>query len=182
MSNRRPRPGTTATAAAGLALIAAGLSAGPAAARASASVLACAGYETATYQPGLTLTEQQVIVTASGAVGPCTGTDLQHTGGSISFQGQGQLACTGGNSSGSGVINWSNPQTDATAFDFTGGVSLRPGGVSVLLLTGEVRSGDFQGSQISVEIALVPSPTESLRCTTPEGLSTSSGVLSVQII
>ncbi|MFD7750368.1 hypothetical protein ACFV2V_31105 [Streptomyces sp. NPDC059698] len=131
-----------------------------------------------TYQPGLTLIQRQVTVSASGVVGPCVGTDTQHTGGTIDFQGQGQLSCTGGNSSGSGVINWSNPQTSASAFDFSGGVSFRPGGVSVLVLTGEGRAGDLQGAQITVEIAL--SLTESLQCTTAEGLSTLSGPLSVQ--
>ncbi|MFH8624122.1 hypothetical protein ACH4A8_19865 [Streptomyces vietnamensis] len=179
-SHLRRRHAAVAAAAAGLLM--AGLSAPAANAQSVSAALLCTGYETATYQPGLTLTQRQTAVTATGAVGPCTGTDTQHTGGSISFQGEGQLSCTGGNSSGSGLITWSNPQTAASAFTFTGGVSLRPGGVSVLVLTGQVQSGDFQGSQITVEIALVPALTETLQCTTANGLSTSSGPLTVQLL
>ncbi|MEU5184679.1 hypothetical protein AB0G49_32035 [Streptomyces longwoodensis] len=147
-----------------------------------AALLECPGYETTSYHPGLTLTTRQVALSADGAVGPCVGMPLDHTNGTIRFTGNGQLSCVAGNSSGSGRINWQNDQASTTAFDFTAGVGLRPGGLTVLVLTGTVKSGDFQGSTIIIEVVLAPAPAQTLQCLTPDGLSTSSGAVNLQVI
>ncbi|MGW0608772.1 hypothetical protein [Streptomyces sp. NPDC002640] len=146
------------------------------------TLLECPGYETTSYNPGLTLTTRQVTLNASGAIGPCLGLPLDHTNGTIEFTGNGQLSCLSGSSSGNGRIDWQNDQTSSTTFDYTAGVGVRPGGVSVLVLTGEVKSGDFQGSQIIIEIVLVPAPAQTLQCLTSGGLDTSSGLVNLQII
>ncbi|MFJ4809601.1 hypothetical protein [Streptomyces longwoodensis] len=151
------------------------------AAGARTALLECPGYETTTYNPGLTLTTRQVALSADGAVGPCVGLPLDHTNGTIHFTGNGQLSCIAGNSSGSGRINWQNDQASTTTFDFTAGVGLRPGGVSVLVLTGTVKSGDFQGSTVIIEIVLAPAPAQTLQCLTANGLDTSSGAVDLQI-
>lgn len=146
------------------------------------TLLECPGYETTSYNPGLILATRQVTLNASGAIGPCIGLPLDHTNGTIQFTGNGPLSCLTGSSSGNGRIDWQNDQTSSTTFDYTAAVGLRPGGISVLVLTGEVKSGDFQGSQIIIEIVLVPAPAQTLQCLTPSGLDTSSGLVNLQIL
>ncbi|MFE6338835.1 hypothetical protein ACFVOK_37425 [Streptomyces sp. NPDC057798] len=153
-----------------------------AAATGQTALLECPGYETTRYNPGLTLTTRQVALSADGAIGPCVGLPLDHTNGTISFTGNGQLSCLTGNSAGTGRINWQNAQTSTTTFDYTAAAGLRPGGVSVLVLTGEVKSGDFQGSTIIIEIVLAPAPAQALQCLTQSGLDTSSGAVNLQIL
>lgn len=148
----------------------------------AAALLECPGYETTSYKPGLTLFPQQVALSANGAIGPCLGLPPDHTNGTILFTGNGELSCTAGNSTGNGRINWTNDQTSSSTFDFTAGVGLRPGGDSVLVLTGEIKSGDFQGSTIIIEIILAAAPTQTLECLTTDGLDTSSGLVNLQIL
>ncbi|MET9117439.1 hypothetical protein ABZX38_25025 [Streptomyces longwoodensis] len=112
----------------------------------------------------------------------CVGAPLDHTNGTIQFTGNGQLSCVAGNSSGSGRINWQNDHASTTTFDYTAAAGVRPGGVSVLVLTGQVKSGDFQGSTIIIEIVLAPAPAQTLQCLTPNGLDTSSGAVNLQIL
>lgn len=145
---------------------------------ANTTVLCPVGYETATYDPGLTTTTQTVDLVADGATGPCTG-DSSHTAGLLHFTGSGSLSCVSGSSSGSGSIDWTNSDTSPSVFTFTAGVGLRPGGVSVLVLEGTVTSGDFAGQAIEVVIILVPSPTQALQCLTTTGVETSSGAVSI---
>lgn len=147
-----------------------------------AALLECPGYETTSYKPGLTLTPRQVALSASGAIGPCVGAPLDHTSGAILFTGNGELSCVAGSASGSGRINWTNDQTSSSTFDYTASAGLRPGGVSVLVLTGAIKSGDFNGSPIIIEIVLAPAPAQTLQCLTPDGLDTSSGLVNLQIL
>lgn len=147
-----------------------------------AALLECPGYETTSYQPGLTVFPRQVALSASGAIGPCVGAPVDHTNGTIDFTGEGELSCTTGSSTGNGRINWTNDQTSTSTFDYTGAVGVRPAGDSVLVLTGEIKSGDFQGSTIIIEIILAAAPTQSVECLTPGGLDTSSGVVNLQIL
>ncbi|MGW0602258.1 hypothetical protein ACWD11_34870 [Streptomyces sp. NPDC002776] len=181
--SRRLRTLLTCLAAVG-ALVMPAAYAGPAAAATTeqTALLECPGYETTSYNPGLTLATRQVALSADGAVGPCLGLPLDHTNGTISFTGNGQLSCIAGSSTGTGRINWQNDRTSTTTFDYTAVAGLRPGGVSVLVLTGDVKSGDFQGSQIIIEIVLVPAPAQTLQCLTPNGLDTSSGAVNLQIL
>ncbi|WP_436960552.1 hypothetical protein [Streptomyces sp. SudanB182_2057] len=154
----------------------------PSAPEGATALLECPGYETTSYNPGLTLNPRQVSLSASGAIGPCVGQPLDHTNGTITFTGTGQLSCVGGNSAGSGRINWKNDQTSSTTFDYTALAGVRPGGDSVLVLTGQVKSGDFHSSTIIIEIVLAAAPTQTLQCLTPGGLDTSSGLVNLQII
>ncbi|MFF4498809.1 hypothetical protein [Streptomyces sp. NPDC001546] len=110
------------------------------------------------------------------------GLPLDHTNGTISFTGNGYLSCTGGNSTGNGRINWTKPQSSSSTFDFDASVGLRPGGVSVLVLTGKIKSGDFKDSAITFEIVLAPAVSQTLECLTPQGLTTSSGLVNLQIL
>ncbi|MEE1930375.1 hypothetical protein V1J52_19680 [Streptomyces sp. TRM 70351] len=107
---------------------------------------------------------------------------LDHTTGTVTFTGNGLLSCVWEEAEGSGRINWTNPENRFSAFTFTTAVSLRPGGLSVIVLSGEIHSGDFKGSTIVVEFILAPGPAQILECLTPEGLTTVSGPLNLQIL
>nr|BFD81212.1 hypothetical protein StreXyl84_06130 [Streptomyces sp. Xyl84] len=146
------------------------------------AVLTCPGYETSTYNPGLTLLPRQVALSASGAIGPCVGLPLDHTTGTVSFSGHGILSCVLEDAEGSGRIDWTNPRKSSSTFAFTTAISVRPGGVSAIVMTGEVASGDFTGSTVVVEFILSPGPTQPLDCLTEQGLTTVSGALSLEIL
>ncbi|HWU05975.1 MAG TPA: hypothetical protein VN520_06210 [Streptomyces sp.] len=146
------------------------------------ALLDCPGYETSTYQPGLTLVPRQVALSASGAIGPCVGLPLGHTTGTVTFTGNGLLSCVWEEAQGGGRIDWTNPGNSSSSFTFTTAISLRPGGLSVIVLSGPIGSGDFQGSTIVVEFILAPGPAQVLDCLTPEGLTTVSGPLNLQIL
>ncbi|MFH9657998.1 hypothetical protein ACH4NF_30310 [Streptomyces sp. NPDC017248] len=146
------------------------------------ALLDCPGYETSTYQPGLTLVPRQVTLSASGAIGPCAGLPLGHTTGTVTFTGSGLLSCVWEEAQGGGRIDWTNPEGTSSTFTFTTAISLRPGGLSVIVLSGEIGSGDFTGSTIVVEFILAPGPAQTLECLTPQGLTTVSGPLNLQII
>jgi hypothetical protein len=118
------------------------------------------------------------VLPNSQAIGPCLGAPPGNTNGTITFTGNGQLSCTTGN----GRIDWKNDQTSSSTFDFTATVGVRPAGDSILVLTGEIKSGDFRGSTIIIEIILAAAPTQSLECLTPDGLDTSSGAVNLQIL
>ncbi|MFF0497836.1 hypothetical protein ACFYU5_15615 [Nocardia aobensis] len=146
------------------------------------SLVSCPlGSQTTTYNPGLHLTAPpgDVHLHSTGNLGACVSTDLQHTGGTYSVDGSGPLTCTGGNSSGSGTVNWADPTTHPSRFTFTGAVSERPAGDSVLVLTGSITSGDYSGHTL-IETVVIAS-TDLTGCLTPEGLTTTSGTFSFTI-
>ncbi|MFD7919978.1 hypothetical protein ACFV3R_12215 [Streptomyces sp. NPDC059740] len=158
--------------------------AGPAPeAAAAAQLVTCpVGTETTTYSPGLRLPQAgqpNVHLQAQGSVGPCVSLDLRHTGGQVVINGSGPLNCLGGNSSGTGRLTWANPGTHPSLFTFTGGISLRPDGVTVLVLTGKVTSGDYTGATLVQTVVLAS--TDLTACLTPGGLTTSSGLLTVTL-
>ncbi|MGW2477732.1 hypothetical protein [Streptomyces sp. NPDC001665] len=168
-----------ATLAAMIMEFAAPASATPPADPPSTSITQCLGTEAITYTPGLTLTSQQVALDASGTLGPCVTTAGTHfSGGQITFSGSGSLSCSiGGSSAGSAHIVWSGGET--SVFAYRGAVSLRPGGVTVLVLTGTVTSGAFTGEKVLSTITLAS--TDLVACLTPQGLTSTSGPITLDI-
>lgn len=154
------------------------LTASPAAA---ADLVSCPlGTEAITYTPGLRLPaippappNPPVSLAATGTLVSCVSADQNHTSGTITFAGAGPLTCLGGNSTGTGQVTWSDPGTTPSSFSFSGGVSLRPNGVTVLVLTGTVTAGDFTGAAVANTIVLAS--TDLTACLTPQGLTTTSG-------
>ena len=155
-----------------------------AAARTTASLVTCpVGTQTTAYSPGLKLPATPpatVSLSTGGSLGPCVSLDLNHTGASFSLTGSGQLSCLGGNSSGTGRLDWVNPGTSDSYFDFTGGISLRPDGVTVLVLTGEVTSGDYTGATVIETVVLAS--TDLTACLSPAGLTSVSGPFTVSLV
>ncbi|MET9252558.1 hypothetical protein [Streptomyces sp. NPDC003717] len=180
---------TTRTAAALwatlLLLTGAALAGAPAAsATASAGLVTCpVGTQTTTYSPGLRLPATPaptVSLHTDGTLGPCVSLDGHHTGAVYKADGSGKLNCLGGNSSGGGSLNWSDPGAATSKFTFTGGISLRPDGVTVLVLNGTVTSGDFAGKHLVVTVVLLS--TDLTACLTPTGLTTSSGPFTASVL
>ncbi|MFF5438895.1 hypothetical protein [Streptomyces achromogenes] len=143
------------------------------------SVVQCAGTEAITYEPGLTLTPRQVTLRAEGTLGPCvTLAGSDYSGGQITFQGSGYLSCSvGGSSSGTAEITWLGGER--SRFTFQGAVSLRPDGVTILVLTGEVTSGAFVGEKVVNTITLASSDLTD--CLTASGLTSTSGPITLNI-
>lgn len=135
------------------------------------------GHETATYNPGLTLTPRQVHVQAEGTIGACIDVVGERANGVIAFQGNGQLTCLAGNASGTGSVNWEPSGIPTTTFTWQGVVGVRPLGNAVLVLTGTVTSSDFQEALVQAEFVLTTTLQQSLQCLTSKGTETNSGVV-----
>lgn len=161
------------------ALPAAASTPAPAAAPASTAVVQCAGTEAITYTPGLTTVPQQVRLSAQGTLGPCATTaGPDFSDGRIAFSGAGQLSCTvGGSSSGTAAITWTGGER--SAFTYQGAVSLRPDGVTVLVLTGTVTSGSFAGEHVVNTITLAS--TDLTACLSSRGLTATSGPITLNV-
>ncbi|HSV65301.1 MAG TPA: hypothetical protein VLJ59_05255 [Mycobacteriales bacterium] len=142
-------------------------------ASASLDLVICPAYLNTTYTPGLTFTERPTSFNTSGALGPCVSSDLTHTSGTYTAEGNGSLSCVGGSTTGSGQIAWNgNRHSD---FTFTGAISLRPSGETVLVITGTITSGDYTGHTLTEVIVLAT--TQPTDCFTVSGLTSVSGPL-----
>lgn len=164
---------------AGVAMVASALVTCAASADEPTPLVECLGTESITYTPGLTTTARDVDLAAQGTVAPCVsvlGPDF--AGGQITFDGSGSLSClAGGNSTGAGTIAWNGGQE--SEFTYTGGVSLRPLGVTVLVLTGEVTDGAFEGAGMLTTITLAS--LDLLACLSPQGVTSTGGPITVNI-
>lgn len=140
------------------------------------------GVQSTSYSPGLTLTTPapHVDVDSSGTLGPCVSTDLQHTAGTYTFDGSGNLNCLGGGSAGTGKIVWADPGTQPSKFTFTSSLALRPNGTTVLVATGPITQGDYAGRTI-VNTVVITS-LDLLACATPGGLTNTSGPFLVTVL
>ncbi|TDT39967.1 hypothetical protein EV562_103338 [Streptomyces sp. BK208] len=140
------------------------------------------GVQSTSYTPGLTLTTPAplVDVQSSGTLGPCVSTDLQHTAGTYTFHGSGNLNCLGGGSAGTGKIDWADPATQPSRFTYTSSLALRPDGTTVLVATGPITQGDYTGHTI-VNTVVITS-LDLLACTTTGGLTTTSGPFLVTVL
>ncbi|BAJ33276.1 MULTISPECIES: hypothetical protein [Kitasatospora] len=148
----------------------------PAAAQA-ATLNACTGTEIATYSPAMQVTAGSTTVTANGTLS-CTG-DSTHPSASVSFHGSGSLSClTGGTTAGTGELHWTGTGTTTSHFTFSLALGARPTGEEVLVATGAVTSGDYNGSPITFTFTLLAGdPTACLTT----GISSDAGPLTAVI-
>lgn len=139
----------------------------------SEATMTCTGSLDVDYSPGLKTTSQNVALTASGTLNPCIsllGSDF--ASGTVTASGSGMLGClAGGNSTGTGTIDWAGPQT--STFSYTGTVALRPLAVTELILDGEITGGTFDGANLTITLTLLT--LDLLACTTSTGLTSTSG-------
>jgi hypothetical protein len=149
---RAPLAGLLAVAAAaGLGLAAAP----PAAAQAGDGVLVCPlGTITSTYDPPLSPVTQHVQLDINGTVTGCLPNGRNITGGQFHADSEGDINClTGGPSQGVFAFEWNTGQVTRASYpELT--ISLRPAGVTVIALTGEVISGPYRGGTMALQITV----------------------------
>src|SRR3954453_7818153 len=106
------------------------------------------------FSPGLKTAKAAVSYTFSGTLGTCkNNTDTTATGGSVSASGSGPaVGCTGGNTSGSGTVNWNNGKSSSFTFTTTGAGN-------VVRVAGKITSGLFAGSALNAVLAFNALPT-----------------------
>lgn len=150
----------------------------PAAAAASATVVDVncpLGTQVGTYSPGMTLLPRQIEFTATGTLGACVSpSHPEITGGTFTSLVVGTFSCLSGSTSNISTYHWNNGQSSVVEGGFE--VNLKPGGTTVLILTGTVIDGLFEGATV-VQTKVLPA-TDLVACLTPEGLTSVSGTAS----
>jgi len=132
--------------------------------------LECPGTIAATYNPGIKLEAQQISATAMGSFGPCVGVPLTLPSGTFTATGSGTLSCLTGDSSFDAVITW-NDNTKSNA-SVTATIDVRPGG-AVVVYTGTLSSGKFNGATIVITVALLTTDIDN--CVSAQGVTFTSG-------
>lgn len=140
--------------------VAAGLAAAPAVAPAEGSddgLLSCPlGHYGQTYTPPLRTFDQQVHVSSRGSFGPCvslTRPDLHNA--EFEVEGDGTLNCLiGGSTAGTIKFRWNNDQVTRVEYPELS-LTVRPGGQTVVLVTGDVVSGPFAGGTMILQSTLL---------------------------
>lgn len=150
----------------------------PAAAAPAGGVSCPVGSQVGTYSPGLTYEARHVAFQASGTVSGCV--DLSGnriTGASFTAAGQGTASCASGSVSNTTTYRWSNGRTSTVTG--TAAINLKPNGVTVLVLTGTVKSGLFTGATVVQTKTLLNSDLTA--CLTPQGLTSVGGPVSLTV-
>lgn len=167
-----------AAAATTAVAVAAGLAVATPTAQAT-TLNACRGSQDTTYHPPIQPAPRQTTVHADGAFGNCLG-DPTHTGGTYSADAQGELSCLlGGSSTGTGKLFWADTGAGTSTFTFTLAAGLRPVLGQVLIATGTITGGDYQGA--SIEIVYVLTTTDVTACLTT-GIDHTFGDMLITII
>lgn len=133
------------------------------------------GTQVGSYSPGMTLLPRQIEFTATGTLGGCMApTHPEITGATFTSLVVGTFSCLSGSTSNISTYHWNNGQSSVVRGGFE--VNLKPGGTTVLVLTGTVTEGLFQGATV-VQTKVLPA-TDLVACLTPEGLTSVSGTAS----
>ncbi|MBD0745996.1 hypothetical protein BG418_30645 [Streptomyces sp. CBMA152] len=136
------------------------------------------GSQTGHYQPGLTFTPRPTSFTGQGSVSGCvdlTGHGI--TGASFTTQGSGTASCLTGTVSSRTTYYWSDGRSSAVRN--TGAIEVKPNGITVLVLTGTVESGEFTGATVVQTKTLLS--TDLTACLTPQGLTSAGGPVTVTL-
>jgi hypothetical protein len=160
-------------------ILAAGTAMSPAVAAPAASAVvdvSCPlGTQVGSYSPGMTLLPRQIEFTATGTLGACVSpSHPEITGATFTSLVVGTFSCLSGSTTNVSTYHWNNGQSSVVHGGFE--VNLKPGGTTVLVLTGTVTEGLFQGATV-VQTKVLPA-TDLLACLTPEGLTSVSGTAS----
>jgi hypothetical protein len=155
--------------------------ASPAAAQSSAlDVVTCPlGTQSTTYSPGLTNTSRPTSYVSEGVVTGCV--DLSGNGitsATYTGTGGGTAGCLESSLTNTMLVNWSNGQSSTVTG--TGTIQLKPNGTSVVVHNGEVTSGAFDGS--GVTLTLVLTSLDLLGCLTPEGVTNTGGPVTLTVL
>ncbi|MBB5957258.1 hypothetical protein FHS29_003851 [Saccharothrix tamanrassetensis] len=147
----------------------------PASASASVVDVNCAlGTQVGTYSPGMTLLPRQIDFNATGTLGGCLSPSHPDiTGATFTSQVSGTFSCLAGSTTNTSTYHWNTGHSSTVQGGFE--VNLKPGGTTVLVLTGTVVAGLFQGATV-VQTKVLPA-TDLTACLTPQGLTSVSGTV-----
>ncbi|MFI2780711.1 hypothetical protein [Streptomyces sp. ALB3] len=137
------------------------------------------GTQSTTYSPGLTYTTRPTSYVSEGVVTGCV--DLSGhgiTSATYTGIGSGTAGCLESSLTNTMSVNWSNGQSSTVTG--TGTIQLKPNGTSVVVHSGQVTSGAFNGS--GVTLTLVLTSLDLLGCLTPEGLTNTGGPVTLTVL
>ena len=122
--------------------------------------VACVISGTANLSPPVTTKATQTHYTFSGTLSPCKSTDGTIKTGTVTASGDGKLSCATGNSTGSGLVHWSNGRTSTVAFT-------TKDAASAVVVQGKVTAGEFAGTAQTQGVAGILSfiTTNAVACT-----------------
>ncbi|MGA5559460.1 hypothetical protein [Streptomyces lavendulocolor] len=151
--------------------------------------LAClTGNQNQTYSPGIVLLPRDVTVTGSGQYSSCSSSDGRNiTTGSFNVSGRGTASCLAASLPTLNTVSWTSTTGERynSVMRFNSGVDLKPVGQSVVVITGEVVSGLYEGRMVEKTIILTNAnlltSTECLNLT-GEGLVASGGPVQLAIL
>lgn len=176
--HKRPVMRGLVSISAALALVS-GLTVGATPDAYAVSTMECTGATSTTFTPGVTLTPQSNAIHGGLTFGPCVSSDPSITTATSVANGSGTLSCITGNATGTQQISWSNGSQSIVTW--TAVVGIRPGGQSVLAVSGTVTGGDAFVGAIMTEV-VTGITTQSLQCLTPQGVQGSEGPVVLSII
>ncbi len=146
----------------------------------------CTGTETATFTPGLTNTPTMTQVSTDTNLSSCVHLLvppllMPATSSSNPVREYSCLTLIGGGTS-NRVINWANGETSHYTAQVTSNIVQ---GNLVVVRTGVITAGRYAGRSIVGTVVLTPllgsSPDIGTKCATPEGLTSLSGVTTLEI-
>jgi hypothetical protein len=149
-----------------------GISASPSGA--AAGDLTCTTVQRTAYSPGVTFTPSQQTISITTIDAPCVSTTRPDiTAGTAAFTFPGVRSCLtlDQSSSGTSSIKWNTGETSVYTYIST---SQTVAGQIVVIITGAVTSGPFQGR--SIAFALVSPVVNVLQCIFPPGITSRVGV------
>lgn len=136
------------------------------------------GSQVGTYMPGLTYEPRDVTFSAHGNVSGCVDVSGHGiAGATFASSGQGTASCLSGSVSNTTTYHWSSGHSSTV--QSTGAINLKPNGITVLVLTGTVVSGLFEGATIVQTKTLLNSNLAA--CATPEGLTSVGGPITLTV-
>ncbi|MEU4769449.1 hypothetical protein AB0H12_40075 [Actinosynnema sp. NPDC023794] len=130
------------------------------------------GTQVGTYSPGMTLLPRHIDFSATGTLGGCVSPghpDL--TGATFTALVSGTFSCLSGSTTNTSTYHWNTGHSSTVRGGFE--INLKPGGTTVLVLTGTVVDGLFLGATV-VQTKVLPA-TDLTACLTPQGLTSVSG-------
>ncbi|MGA5133404.1 hypothetical protein ACPCTO_26735 [Streptomyces olivoreticuli] len=169
--------GRTLGCAASVAALMAGPEALPAAAHTSDAIVSCAGSNTIEFSPGLSLQARHTRISGSGAYS-CLSADPDLKWGKSVITGGGSNGCFISDATTVEHITWNTGETTAVVYRL--GNVQQVAGQAVVLVTGRVTSGKFEGRTVtSPGFQLTVDP---LRCASAKGVQLITGPSTLLIV
>ncbi len=137
------------------------------------------GFETVTFNPGLTFIPRPNSVHVDGFLAPCVSTsNPEITSATFIVDGAGTGSCLLSDFHTTMVVDWSAGPNSVIRYDVT--VNVKPAGQTVFITVGRVHSGQFAGANIlrsTVELT-----ADAAKCATQEGVQTAFGPANLTVI